>query len=56
MADAGRGRTRPEQITFSERGAVHGVEFAAVAGMVYERATAAALGRTIPTEIPADHP
>lgn len=45
LADPGLGRTRPEQITFSDRGNVHGLQFAAAAGHVYEQACARGLGR-----------
>lgn len=39
------GRRSDEQITFSERGNIHGVQFAAVAGLLYERASERSLGR-----------
>jgi alanine dehydrogenase len=45
-----RGRTSRDQITYSERGNLQGVQFFAVAGKVYELAKAAGLGREIPTE------
>ncbi len=45
-----RGRTAQDQITYSERGNLQGAQFFAVAGLVYERAKAAGLGREIPTE------
>ena len=44
------GRTSRDQITYSERGNLQGAQFFAVAGLVYERAKAAGLGREIPTE------
>lgn len=44
-----RGRTRPGQITFSERGNIHGLQFAAVAGLIYERALAQGVGATLST-------
>jgi alanine dehydrogenase len=44
------GRTRPDQITYSDRGNVQGAQFYAVAGKVYELAKAAGRGREIPTE------
>lgn len=49
---AGRrpGRTDAAQITFSERGNIHGLQFAAVAGRLYEDARRRNLG----TEFPAD--
>ena len=50
LRDPARGRTSPEQITFSERGNIQGAQFFAVAGKVYELAKARALGKTIPTE------
>lgn len=46
-----RGRINNTQITFSERGNVHGLQFAAVAGLVYEKAIAAQTGRKMPDEI-----
>ena len=50
LRDPARGRTSPEQITFSERGNIQGAQFFAVAGKVYELAKARDLGKTIPTE------
>lgn len=48
---AGRaGRSAPEQITYSERGNLQGLQFFAVAGVAYEAARARGLGREIPTE------
>ncbi len=49
---AGRvpGRTAQDQITYSERGNLQGVQFFSVAGLAYERAKQAGLGREIPTE------
>ena len=44
------GRTSRDQITYSERGNLQGAQFFAVAGLVYECAKAAGLGREIPTE------
>jgi ornithine cyclodeaminase/alanine dehydrogenase-like protein (mu-crystallin family) len=45
-----RGRTAREQITYSERGNLQGVQFFAVAGKIYELAKRGGLGREIPTE------
>jgi ornithine cyclodeaminase/alanine dehydrogenase-like protein (mu-crystallin family) len=45
-----KGRTTPEQITFSERGNIQGAQFFAVAGAVYEAARAQGVGRVLPTE------
>jgi ornithine cyclodeaminase/alanine dehydrogenase-like protein (mu-crystallin family) len=45
-----KGRTSPDQITYSERGNLQGAQFFAVAGKVYELARRAGLGREIPTE------
>lgn len=45
-----KGRTSRDQITYSERGNLQGVQFFAVAGKVYELAKRAGLGREIPTE------
>ena len=45
-----KGRTRGDEITYSERGNLQGAQFFAVAGKVYERAKEAGLGREIPTE------
>ncbi len=45
-----KGRTSPDQITYSERGNLQGAQFFAVAGKVYEAAKRAGLGREIPTE------
>lgn len=41
------GRTCARQITFSERGNIHGVQFAAVAGMIYEHARDQGLGQPL---------
>jgi alanine dehydrogenase len=45
-----KGRTRGDEITYSERGNLQGAQFFAVAGKVYELAKRAGLGREIPTE------
>jgi alanine dehydrogenase len=45
-----KGRTSPDQITYSERGNLQGAQFFAIAGKVYELAKRAGLGREIPTE------
>ncbi len=45
-----KGRTSPNQITYSERGNLQGAQFHAVAGKVYDLAKRAGLGREIPTE------
>ncbi len=45
-----KGRTSREQITYSERGNLQGVQFFAVAGKIYELAKRAGVGREIPTE------
>ncbi|MEO6163265.1 MAG: ornithine cyclodeaminase family protein, partial [Candidatus Binatia bacterium] len=45
-----KGRSSPDQITYSERGNLQGAQFHAVAGKVYELAKGAGLGREIPTE------
>jgi alanine dehydrogenase len=44
LRDPKNGRTSDGQITFSERGNIHGVQFAAVAGLIYEKALAAKAG------------
>jgi hypothetical protein len=51
LEDPSRGRRTDGQITFSERGNIHGVQFAAVAGMLYERARDAGSGRDLPSEL-----
>jgi alanine dehydrogenase len=50
VSGRGKGRTSPEQITWSERGNLQGAQFYAVAAKVYELAKEAGLGREIPTE------
>jgi ornithine cyclodeaminase/alanine dehydrogenase-like protein (mu-crystallin family) len=45
-----RGRTSPDQITFSERGNIQGAQFFAVAAAAYEAARHEGLGRELPTE------
>lgn len=46
----GRGRTSPDQISYSERGNLQGNQFWAMAGRIYELAKAKGVGREIPTE------
>jgi alanine dehydrogenase len=46
----GRGRTSPEQISYSERGNLQGNQFWALAGHIYELAKEKGIGREIPTE------
>src|SRR5262249_50747125 len=45
-----KGRTSPDQITYSERGSLQGAQLYAVAGKVYEAARRAGAGREIPTD------
>ena len=45
-----KGRASRDQITYSERGNLQGVQFFAVAGRVYELAKRSGLGREIPTD------
>jgi ornithine cyclodeaminase/alanine dehydrogenase-like protein (mu-crystallin family) len=45
-----KGRTSPDQITYSERGNLQGAQFHGVGGKVYELAKKAGVGREIPTE------
>ena len=45
-----QGRSSREQITNATRGNVQGAEFFAIAGVVYEAARAAGVGRELPTE------
>lgn len=44
-----KGRTSPDQITYSERGNIQGAQFYAVAAKVYEKAKQNGLGQEIPT-------
>ncbi|HXF53081.1 MAG TPA: hypothetical protein VNK52_03050 [Hyphomicrobiaceae bacterium] len=44
-----KGRTSPDQITYSERRNLQGAQFYAVAGRAYELARAQGLGQEIPT-------
>ncbi|MGV8989231.1 MAG: ornithine cyclodeaminase family protein [Cypionkella sp.] len=46
-----KGRSDATQITFSERGNIHGLQFAAVAGQIYETARAAGLGMELPPDM-----
>lgn len=48
LEDPGRGRRCSRDITFSERGNIHGAQFAAVAGLIYEKARAAGVGIELP--------
>ncbi|MDH5748957.1 MAG: ornithine cyclodeaminase family protein [Rhodospirillales bacterium] len=50
MKNPSLGRTSFEQITFSERGNLHGLQFYSVAGKAYERALNKGLGTRIPTD------
>jgi len=49
-ADRARGRSSPEEITYSERGNIQGAQFFAVAAAVYEAARSKGLGRELPTD------
>lgn len=51
LVEPERGRTSPDQITFSERGNIHGIQFAAVAGLLFERARTAGVGREITLDL-----
>ena len=51
IADPARGRGDEWQITFSERGNVHGLQFSAVAGVLYEAALAAQAGRRLSPDL-----
>jgi ornithine cyclodeaminase/alanine dehydrogenase-like protein (mu-crystallin family) len=50
LSGARPGRTSDEQITYSARGNVQGLQFFAVAGVAYEECKARGLGRELPTE------
>jgi len=50
VAGKAKGRSSPDQITYSERGNLQGAQFHAVAGKVYELAKGAGLGHEVPTE------
>ncbi len=50
VTGAAKGRTSRDQITYSERGNIQGMQFYAVAGKAYEMAKKAGLGKEIPTE------
>lgn len=45
-----KGRTSPDDITYSERGNLQGAQFYTVAGKVYELAREKGIGKEIPTE------
>jgi hypothetical protein len=45
-----RGRTSGNEVTYSERGNIQGVQFFAVAAAVYEAARREGLGRELPTD------
>jgi ornithine cyclodeaminase/alanine dehydrogenase-like protein (mu-crystallin family) len=47
LADSSRGRAKAEEITFSERGNIHGIQFAAVAGLLFEQAKGAGVGQML---------
>ena len=46
----GRGRTSPDQTSYSERGNLQGNQFWALAARIYELSKAAGLGRQVPTD------
>lgn len=48
LAEPACGRASLDEITFSDRGNIHGLQFAAAAGHIYERALAAQKGRELP--------
>lgn len=50
VAGRRQGRTRDEDITYSERGNIQGAQFYAVAAVTYEAARERGVGRTLPTE------
>ncbi len=50
VSGAAPGRTSESEITYSERGNIHGAQFWAVAGRIYEAVKARGLGHEIPTE------
>jgi alanine dehydrogenase len=50
LAARTQGRTSPEEITYSARGNLQGMQFYSVAAKVYERAREKGLGREIPTD------
>ncbi len=50
IKDPQLGRTSDDQITFSERGNVHGIQFCSVASYVYQRALSAGRGLVLPTD------
>jgi alanine dehydrogenase len=50
IAGRWRGRTTDEQITFLNNQGTQGLQFAAVGGLAYERATAQGLGHALPRE------
>ena len=51
LEDRTKGRTSPDQITFSERGSIQGAQFFAVAGKVYELAKAKGIGSEFATDL-----
>jgi ornithine cyclodeaminase/alanine dehydrogenase-like protein (mu-crystallin family) len=50
MAGRWAGRTSDDQITFLNNQGTQGLQFAAVGGLAYERATAKGLGHPLPRE------
>lgn len=46
-----KGRTSPDQITYSERGNIQGAQFYTVAARVYEAAVKKGIGKEIPTDM-----
>jgi ornithine cyclodeaminase/alanine dehydrogenase-like protein (mu-crystallin family) len=51
IQDPALGRQNDDQITFSERGNIHGVQFAAIAGLLFERAQKAGVGERLSSEM-----
>jgi ornithine cyclodeaminase/alanine dehydrogenase-like protein (mu-crystallin family) len=51
LHDPTRGRQSDQEITFSDRGNIHGIQFAAAAGHIYERALASGMGRPMGMDV-----
>lgn len=51
MADHTLGRQSDDQITFSERGNIHGIQFAAIAGLLFERAQKLGVGQHLSSDM-----
>jgi alanine dehydrogenase len=51
LSNPALGRASSDQITFSERGNIHGIQFAAIAGLLFERALKVQAGQKLSSDL-----